>query len=116
MDTVTMIVQEPPYGTEKGWNALRLAQSLLAIETHVNVFLLGDAVGIAKAGQEVPMGYYNLGKMLEQLINKGAEIRACATCCKARGLKEEDLVKGAVIGGMSDLAHWTKESRQVITF
>ncbi len=116
MDTITMIVQEPPYGTEKGWNALRLAQSLLAIETHVNVFLLGDAVGIAKAGQEVPTGYYHLGKMLEQLINKGAEIRACATCCKARGLKEEDLVKGAVIGGMSDLAHWTKESRQVITF
>ena len=45
MDTTTMIVQEPPYGTEKAWNALRLAQSLLAIETHVNVFLLGDAVG-----------------------------------------------------------------------
>lgn len=52
--------------------------------------------------------------MLEQLINKGAEIRACATCCKARGLKKEDLLKGGDI--MADLARWTKESRQVITF
>ncbi len=116
MDTMTLIVQESPYGTEKAWNALRLAQSLLAIETRVNVFLLGDAVGIAKGSQEVPTGYYNLGKMLEQLINKGAEIRACATCCKARGLKAEDLLKGVVIGSMADLARWTKESRQVITF
>lgn len=54
--------------------------------------------------------------MLEQLINKGAEIRACATCCKARGLKKEDLLKGGDIGSMADLARWTKESRQVITF
>ncbi len=115
-DTTTIIVQDPPYGTEKAWNALRLAQSLLAIETRINVFLLADAVGIAKAGQEVPTGYYNFGKMLEQLINKGAEIRACATCCKARGLKKEDLLKGGDIGSMADLARWTKESRQVITF
>lgn len=64
---------------------------------------MADAVGIAKAGQEVPTGYYNFGKMLEQLINKGAEIRACATCCKARGLKKEDLLKGGDIGSMADL-------------
>lgn len=116
MDAITLIVQESPYGTEKAWNALRLAQALLAAESRVNLFLLGDAVGMGKAGQEVPMGYYNLGKMLEQLGAKGAEILACATCCKARGLKGEDLIKGVRIGSMADLAQWTKESKQVITF
>jgi uncharacterized protein involved in oxidation of intracellular sulfur len=116
METITLIIQDPPYGTEKAWNALRLAQALIAVETQVNLFLLGDAVGMAKAGQEVPAGYYNLSKMLEQVIGKGAEVKACGTCCKARGIKGEDLVKGASIGGMTDLAHWVKDSKQVITF
>jgi uncharacterized protein involved in oxidation of intracellular sulfur len=116
MDTITIIIQDPPYGTEKAWNALRLAQALLTQETRLNLFLLGDSVGMAKMGQEIPAGYYNLGKMLEQLADRGVEVKACATCCKARGLKAEDLIKGVVIGGMSDLARWTKESKQVITF
>jgi len=93
-----------------------LAQAILHMETRVNIFLLGDAVGMAKEGQDVPSGYYNLSKMLEQLNAKGAEVRACGTCCEARGFKTEDLVKGVVIGKMTDLARWTKESKQVITF
>jgi uncharacterized protein involved in oxidation of intracellular sulfur len=116
MDTVTLIIQDPPYGTEKAWNALRLAQALLTQETRVNLFLLGDSVGMAKAGQEVPAGYYNLSKMLEQLTEKGVAVKACTTCCKARGFKAEDLVKGVAIGGMTDLARWVKESKQVMTF
>jgi uncharacterized protein involved in oxidation of intracellular sulfur len=116
MDTMTLIIQEPPYGTEKAWNALRLAQALLTQDTQVKIFLLGDSVGMAKMGQEVPGGYYNLGKMLEPLTEKGVEVKACTTCCKARGLKAGDLIKGVEIGGMTDLARWTKDSRQVITF
>ncbi len=116
MDTVTMILQDPPYGTEKVWNALRVAQALVAVESRVNLFLLGDAVGMAKQGQEVPKGYYNLGEMLQHLIAKGAEVRACGTCCKARGLTSDDLSSGITIGIMADLARWIKESDQVLTF
>lgn len=116
MDTVTLIIQDPPYGTEKAWNALRLGQALLTQETRIKIFLLGDSVGMAKAGQEIPAGYYNLGKMIEPFIEKGVEVKACGACCKARGLKAGDLIKGVEIGGMTDLARWTKASKQVITF
>lgn len=116
MDMITLIIQDPPYGTEKPWNALRLAQALITTEDRVNIFLLGDSVGMAKMGQEVPAGYYNLSKMLEQLVAKGADVQTCGTCCKARGLKTEDLIHGVVIGVMADLARWVKESQQVITF
>ncbi|MBI1820291.1 MAG: DsrE family protein [Nitrospirae bacterium] len=117
MDMITLIIQDTPYGTEKPWNALRLAQALMtAEETRLNIFLLGDGVGMAKLGQEVPAGYYNLGKMLEQLIAKGVDVQACGTCCKVRGLKTENLIHGVVIGVMADLARWVKESKQVMTF
>jgi uncharacterized protein involved in oxidation of intracellular sulfur len=116
MGTVTMILQDPPYGTEKVWNALRVAQALTAVESRVNLFLLGDAVGVAKQGQDVPKGYYNLSEMLQHLIAKGAEVRACGTRCKARGLTTEDLASGISIGVMADLARWIKDSDQALTF
>lgn len=40
-----------------GYNALRLARSLLkADRAEVRVFLIGDAVACVKAGQKVPQG------------------------------------------------------------
>jgi len=45
-----------------------LAKALLAIHQKVKVFLLGDAVALAKKGQQTPAGYYNLAQMVADLI------------------------------------------------
>ena len=118
METITIIINDAPYGTEKAWNALRLTQTLLgkSKETKINIFLMGDSSSMAKKGQSVPQGYYNLEQMLSGCVAKGVKVKACGTCCKARGLKQEELVPGAEIGSMIDLAQWTAESAKVITF
>ncbi|OGB90641.1 hypothetical protein A2625_04365 [candidate division WOR-1 bacterium RIFCSPHIGHO2_01_FULL_53_15] len=116
MEKITIIINDAPYGTEKPWNALRLAKALIAIKQEVNIFLMGDAVSLAKAGQQTPTGYYNLAQMLAELIALGVEVRACGTCIHARGLKEEELVEGVIVGKMLDLARWTTESAKVINF
>lgn len=51
---VLFILNDPPYGTERSYNALRLARNMLkkaegGIE--LRVFLMGDASACAKAGQ-----------------------------------------------------------------
>jgi uncharacterized protein involved in oxidation of intracellular sulfur len=49
----------PPFGTERSWNGIRLAASLARRgDVEVRVFLVGDAVGCAVAGQQVPDGNY----------------------------------------------------------
>lgn len=116
MEQMTIIINDAPYGTEKLWNALRLASALLTRKAQVNVFLLGDSVSAEKRGQETPKGYYNLAKMLEDLLSRGAVVKACLTCLKARGLKQNDLIEGVEIGGMLDLADWCRQSDQVLTF
>jgi len=118
LEDVTIIINDAPYGLERPWNALRLALALTpaAMKSKVNVFLLGDAVSIAKKGQNPPQDYYNLEKMLTDLVGKGANVRACGTCLKSRGLSGEDLVAGVEIGTMMELAEWTKESRVVLSF
>ncbi|MBI2485916.1 MAG: DsrE family protein [Deltaproteobacteria bacterium] len=116
MGTITMVLNDAPYGIEKAWNALRFANVLLVSGEKVNVFLLGDAVVAAKAGQETPKGYYNLGDMIKDILSKGCTVKACGTCIKARGIKAEELVEGARVGRMLELANWVKESDKVLTF
>jgi uncharacterized protein involved in oxidation of intracellular sulfur len=86
------------------------------VGSEVNLFLLGDAVSMAKKGQNTPEGYYNLEKMLTDLIGKGAKVWTCGTCLKSRGLSKEDLVEGAEIGSMMGLAQWIKDSRTTLSF
>jgi sulfur relay (sulfurtransferase) complex TusBCD TusD component (DsrE family) len=42
METLTLILNSPPYGDEKVWNALRLAKALTsaAAKMKVSIFLL----------------------------------------------------------------------------
>jgi sulfur relay (sulfurtransferase) complex TusBCD TusD component (DsrE family) len=62
---VLVIVNDQPYGSERPYNALRLAGSLAKREdVELRVFLLGDAVACAVAGQTLPDGHYHLDRML----------------------------------------------------
>jgi hypothetical protein len=53
VDHITNIhATDPPYGTERSYNGLRLANSLAKNDgTSVSVFLMGDAASCAVAGQ-----------------------------------------------------------------
>lgn len=116
MDKATIVLQDAPYGNEKVWNALRLSEALISVGMNVRIFLYGDSVVSAKKGQSPPAGFYNIADMMAALIKKGVEIRACLTCAKARGIKQEDFIDGAVIGKTLDLAHWIKDGGQVMVF
>jgi len=88
-----------------------------SIGMKVNIFLTGDAVTTAKKGQNPPKGYYNLEKMLKELVEQGVNVVACRICISARGLTEGELIKGAQIGTtFGNLAKWVKESQKVLTF
>jgi uncharacterized protein involved in oxidation of intracellular sulfur len=54
-----IILNDPPYGTERSFNGLRLAKALMSAGTDVTVFLMADAVVCAKSGKKLPEGYYN---------------------------------------------------------
>ncbi|HSV49386.1 MAG TPA: DsrE family protein [Candidatus Acidoferrales bacterium] len=118
MDTITIIVNGAPYGNEEVWNALRLATASISasIGMGVNIFLLGNAVSAAKKGQKPPEGYYNLEKMLADLLKAGAKVAACGTCLNARAILKEALIDGIEVGTMLKLAGWIKESSKVLSF
>jgi uncharacterized protein involved in oxidation of intracellular sulfur len=66
------IVNDSPYGNEHPYTALRLAMQLAKRpESQVRVFLIGDGVNCAIAGQKTPDGYYNVERMLKSLARNG---------------------------------------------
>jgi uncharacterized protein involved in oxidation of intracellular sulfur len=115
--TILFIVNDPPYGTERAYNALRLAISLAKRESQeVKVFLMGDAASCAKAGQSLPQGYYSLERMLKGFHARGGVTGVCGTCMDARGLIEGELVDGAHRSTMEELTDWTAEAGKVLVF
>ncbi len=114
---VLMIVNDAPYGSERTYNALRLAAVLLQVEpeTELTLFLVGDAVACAKTGQTTPQGYYNVARMLIPIQRKGL-VLACETCLAARGLEAKDLVEGCRSAKLGELATLVLDSDKVLTF
>lgn len=108
------ILNDAPYGTERSYNALRLARALAKIDgEEVRLFLMGDSVACAKAGQKVPDGYYNAGNMVRMV---GGEVGLCGTCMDARGLTEDQVVEGARRSTLKELAEWTAAADKVLVF
>ncbi len=113
------IINDAPYGSEKAYNALRMAIALQkehAEAVEIRVFLLADAVTCSLPNQSTPQGYYNIERMLKSVISKGGLVKACGTCSEARGIKGLTLIEGVEISTMSQLALWSVDSDKVITF
>jgi uncharacterized protein involved in oxidation of intracellular sulfur len=115
---ILILINDAPYGTEKAYNALRLAMQLGKEheDVEVRIFLMADAANCAIANQNTPNGYYKIERMLKAVLLKGGKVKICGSCAEARGLKNLPLIEGAEISTMAELTNWVVDSDKVITF
>ena len=114
--SVLLVVNTPPYGSEGPYNALRLADALALRDEHVEVFLMGDAVQAARAGQDPRGAHASLQQMLVELLERAVDVTCCGTCCSTRGLTEEGLIPSVRVATIHDLAAAISRSAKVISF
>ena len=112
------ILNDPPYGTERCYNALRLAHALVKNDpqAEVTVFLMADAVIAARKAQKTPDGYYNIERMLKRVTAGNGHLLLCGTCMEARGMTDDDLMDGARRSTMDELARATAGADKVLVF
>jgi uncharacterized protein involved in oxidation of intracellular sulfur len=112
------ILNDAPYGSERCYNALRLASALLKNdpESGVSVFLMADAVVAAKAGQKTADGYYSIERMLKQVLAGKGQVLLCGTCMDARGIGEAEIMEGARRSTMGELAAETRSADKALVF
>lgn len=112
---ILIILNDPPYGTERSYNGLRLAKALNNQATEITLFLMADAVNCAHHNQKVPPGFYNIELMLKSVLRKG-QVLLCGTCMDARGIADDDIVDGAQRSTMAELAEKTLTADKVLVF
>lgn len=112
-----IVLNDPPYGSERSYNALRLGGALARQDgVALRLFLAGDAAACAKSGQQVPKGYYNVETMLKLITRQGGEVGVCGTCMDARGIAEADLTPGTRRSTLDEWAGWTVDADRVLVF
>ena len=113
-----IVLNRNPYdGTDVTWNALRLTEQLLNTGLEVNVFLMNDAVDLAREAAKPPEGYFDLGEMLKGLIRRKVPVKVCGICKVRCGLhKGEPYFEGAQEAKMTELAQWVKEADRIVSF
>ncbi|WP_150304216.1 DsrE/DsrF/TusD sulfur relay family protein [Pseudomonas saliphila] len=110
-----ILINDPPYGTERLYNGLRMAHALIKKDCEVTVFLIGDAVSGAKTGQKTPDGFYNAERMLKRVALKG-NVLLCGTCMDARGISEDEVIEDAQRSTMEELADVTIAADKIMVF
>ena len=118
MKVLIIFNREPYDNTDVTWNGLRLAGQLLEKGQEVRIFLMNDAVDMARDVCVPPEGYdQDLGKMLKELISQGSPVKVCGTCMARCGIyKNQPYFDGAESSTMPALADWVIDSDKVITF
>ena len=119
MQNVLIIINDAPYGTEKAYNALRMAITLQKeynSKVKINIFLLADAVTCGLPNQKTPNGFYNIERMLKIVIRNGAEVKSCGGCSEARGIDALEFIRGVELSNMKEFAQWTFDSDKVLSF
>jgi len=113
-----ILLNDPPYGTERSFNGLRMAHAPAknGPEAEITVFLMADAVLCAKAGQKTPDGYYNLEPMIRRVLSSKGRVLMCGICTDARGLDEGDVMEGPTRSTMDELAQATLAADKVLVF
>lgn len=113
---VLLVVDSAPYGSEGPYNAFRLAEGLALRDARVELFLMGDGVHAARAGQEPRDAHASLEHMLLGLLERGVSVVCCGTCCRARGVTETDLVPGVTLATIHDLAEAVTRCDRTLSF
>ncbi|PID42571.1 MAG: sulfur reduction protein DsrE [Proteobacteria bacterium] len=116
---ILFILNNQPYdGSDKTYNALRLIKNVQQKGEEVKIFLMSDAVDLAREATQKPDFYdYDLVAMLKELYGDGADLKVCGTCMARCGInKNQPYFSDDVKGTMDILGDWTMAATKVVTF
>lgn len=117
MSKTLLILNDPPYGTERSYNGLRVAGSLVKRpDEAVRVFLMGDGAACAKRGQVTPKDYYNIEAMLKVVTLHEGQVGVCGSCMDARGLDAAALAEDCNRSSLEELTDWVQWADKVLIF
>lgn len=93
-----------PYTYEDTDTIINMAEAAVNKGHEVAIFLFADSV-LAINGAVKPLKIdRDIPKKMGDLIQKGVEVHICGICFQYRGLDREEIIPGAKLSGLPELA------------
>ena len=117
MDSISIILRRPPYGTVDTSEAVRHALGGITEDMAVKLILVDGGVNTAKKGQDTDSTeYLNMGSGIIDCIDMGAEVYVDKMSMEEERLKSNDLVEGVRILNSSEIADIISNSDTTMIF
>jgi sulfur relay (sulfurtransferase) complex TusBCD TusD component (DsrE family) len=113
--TVGFLLRTGPYTSQNIDTVYHLAKKLLSKGNGVKLFLYEDGLIALNKNIKSPQER-NLAEMMAELASLGADVKGCGTCASFRGLKKDDIIEGAKLGGMAVLVNYIGECDRFLGF
>lgn len=117
MDSISIILRRPPYGTVDTSEAVRHALGGITEDMAVKLILVDGGVNTAKKGQHTDSTeYLNMESGIIDCIDMGAEVYVDKMSMEEERLKSNDIVEGVKILNSSEIADIISNSDTTMIF
>ncbi len=112
---IGFLLRTGPYTSQNVDTCYHLAKRFLAKGHGVRMYLYED--GVINLHKEIKSPQErNVPEMMTELAKAGAEIRACGTCARFRGIRKADIIEEAKQAGMVVFAKYANECDRFLSF
>jgi sulfur relay (sulfurtransferase) complex TusBCD TusD component (DsrE family) len=117
MGNLLIILSETPFHSDKVEKALRIAEVAIKKTHDVSIFLFMDGVyNILNTQDGSPFKLMPIYKRIQELMDSGATIYSCKLCKILRGIEDNSIPDGIVVGGIAELNDLIGEADSIISF
>jgi len=117
MESISIILRRPPYGTADAAEAVRHALGGITEDITVRLILVDGGVTTAKKGQNTgSTEYLNMESGVIDCVDMGAEVYADKMSMEKAGLEAGDLVEGVRISNSIEIADIISNSDTTMIF
>lgn len=117
MQSISIILRKPPYGTVDAPEAIRHALGAVTEELPVQLILVDGGVQAARKGQDIgTSGYLSAEEGIRDCLDMGAAVIVDRQSLEDAGIAEPDLIDGVTIAGRAEIAAALKGAGTTLIF
>ena len=117
MQSISIILRKPPYGTVDASEAIRHTLGAMMEELSVELILVDGGIYAARKSQDTgTTGYLSAEEGIRDCLDMGAAVFVDRQSMETAGIKVSDLIDGVTVSGQREIAAVIKGSGTTMIF
>jgi len=117
MQSITIILRKPPYGTVDASEAIRHTLGAITEELLVQMVLVDGGIHAARKNQDTgSTGYLSVEEGIRDCLDMGAAVYVDRKSMETAGIEVSDLIDGVTISGQTEITTVIKGSGTTMIF